>query len=48
MVKNLPGKVRDRGSIPGQGTRIPCLGGQLKPEQHNWRVTPCVLQLEKT
>ena len=31
MVKNLPSKVGDAGSIPGGGTKIPCATGQLSP-----------------
>ena len=31
MVKNLPCKAGDRGSIPGGGTRIPHAAGQLSP-----------------
>jgi len=29
VVKNLPSKAEDMGSIPGQGTEIPCTPGQL-------------------
>ena len=29
MVKNLPSNVRDAGSIPGWGTKIPYAAGQL-------------------
>ena len=29
MVKNLPSNTRDTGSIPGQGTKIPQIAGQL-------------------
>ena len=31
VVKNLPSNVRDVGSIPGQGTKIPHAVGQLNP-----------------
>ena len=31
MVKNLPGKAGDRGSIPGGGTRILHATGHLSP-----------------
>ena len=31
MVKNLPYKAEDAGSIPGQGTKIPHAAGQLSP-----------------
>ena len=27
VVKNLPSKAEDMGSIPGQGTEIPCTQG---------------------
>ena len=29
VVKNLPSKAADAGSIPGQGTKIPRAAGQL-------------------
>ena len=29
MVKNSPSNAGDMGSIPGQGTKIPCAAGQL-------------------
>ena len=31
VVKNLPSKAGDAGSIPGQGTKIPHGAGQLSP-----------------
>ena len=31
VVKNLPSKAEDMGSIPGQGTKIPHATGQLSP-----------------
>ena len=40
MVKNPPSNSGDTGSIPGQGTKIPCAVGQLsrdalEPMHHN-------------
>ena len=40
VVKNLPSKAGDAGSIPGLGTKIPHAAGQLNPcsatrEAHN-------------
>ena len=39
VVKNLPGNAGDMGSIPGQGTEIPCVAEQLSgvPQLEN----PC-------
>ena len=31
VVKNPPYNAGDVGSIPGQGTKIPCATGQLSP-----------------
>ena len=31
VVKNLPFNVGDKGSIPGQVSKIPCTPGQLSP-----------------
>ena len=31
MVKDLPSSARLAGSIPSQGTKIPCVVGQLNP-----------------
>ena len=31
VVKNLPSNARDAGSIPGRGTKIPHVAGQLSP-----------------
>ena len=31
MVKNLPSSAGDMGLIPGQGTKIPHISGQLSP-----------------
>ena len=31
MVKNLPSNAGDVGSIPGRGTKIPHVAGQLSP-----------------
>ena len=31
VVKNLPSNAGDSGSIPGQGTKIPHVVGQLSP-----------------
>ena len=35
MAKNLPANARDMGSIPGLGTEIPHVAGQLNP-CHNY------------
>ena len=52
VVKNLPSNAGDMGSIPGQGTKIPHVTGQLpsprattreKPARHNER--SCMPQL---
>ena len=34
MVKNLPGHTGDKGSIPGQGTKIPKLHGAAKKKKN--------------
>ena len=34
MVQNLPSTVRNTGSIPGQGIKIPHAMGQLSPLLH--------------
>ena len=31
VVKNPPSNAGDAGSIPSQGTKIPCAAGQLSP-----------------
>ena len=33
MVENFPSKAADMGSIPGQGTKIPGVPGQLSPPE---------------
>ena len=48
MVKNPPSNAGDMGSIPGQGTKIPCAAGQLSlstatTETHEPHpLSPCV------
>ena len=37
VVKNLPPKAGEAGSITSQGTKMPHTAGQLSPPKHNWR-----------
>ena len=40
VVKNLPSNTGDTGSIPGQGTKIPCAVEQLSPGTTSTECTP--------
>ena len=46
MVKNLPPKAEDTGSIPGQGTEIPHATRATKPTSHNYQT--CASQVERS
>ena len=46
MVKNLPPKAGDTGSIPGQGTEIPHVTRATKPARYNYQTS--VSQLERS
>ena len=42
VVKNLPSKVGDMGSIPGWGTKMPHAEGQLSPYKALCTTRECV------